>query len=81
METVEIIVAVVVGFFAIIGGLYKFFNWVRGKETSRTESSDDKECVDTAFEYAVGRMAELLAEMKADLQRHPLCREFILPKW
>ena len=48
------------------------------KYTDKRRGKEKRIAVDSDLQYATARMPELIAEMKADLKDHPLCREFIL---
>lgn len=74
MEAFGTIVEIIVGILTIVGMLYVGNRWWRGKK---------KTALDSGFQHATERMPELIAEMRYDLSKHPLCREFIIlsKKW
>ena len=69
---------VLTGIFIACAGKY-----LADKYTDKRRSREKARVIDTEFRSVAERMPELIAEMKADLEEHPLCREFVLlsKKW
>lgn len=53
------------------------------KYTDERRGKEKKRAVDSDLQYATEKMPELIAEMRDDLAKYPLCREFIIlsKKW
>ena len=75
---IQYLAGILTGIYIACAGKYQ-----ADKYTDKRRSKEQSHALDADFQSAAKRMPELIAEMRADLKAHPLCREFILlsKKW